>query len=505
MREPGINAQSARPLSKPIVWTIGGSDSGGGAGVQADLATFRDLGVYGCSVITTVTAQNTRALNDALPLPATSVSAQMETLLSDLPPVAIKIGALGSHENVDAVLAFLAKVDAFVVWDPVSEASVGGALGPVLDHQQLCALLWRADVVTPNADEAASWHLHKDPVAAAQALIHQGASAVMIKGGHTDEPALDYWQLPEHGFWLDGERITGTVGHGGGCTLASAIAAAHALGVDRYELPVVAKAYLTRGLRLPEPVGRGRSPVGHHGAAITLRDLPRVHDRRPWQTLRFAPIDQPLGLYVIADSAEWVRQLAALDVPTIQLRIKDAPEAELEREIAAAVAAVSGTRSRLFINDHWQLAIARSAYGVHLGQEDLDQADLRAIADAGIRLGISCHSEYEIARAHALEPSYVALGPIYATTIKRMKFEPQGLKRLTRWAALLRDRYPLVAIGGIDASRAAGVMQCGVHSICVIRAVRDATDPAAAVAQLRAAITAAANGGTTAVDALIEG
>ena len=140
------------------------------------------------------------------------------------------------------------------------------------------------------------------------------------------------------------------------------------------------------------------------------------------------------------------------------------------------------------MNDFWREAIDARAYGVHLGQEDLTDADLPAIAGAGIRLGVSTHSYYEIARAHAVAPSYLAIGPIYATTTKPMKFAPQGIDRLGRWVDLLKPRYPLTAIGGIDTARAPGVMATGVDSIAVVRAITEAADPFQAVADLRAAM-----------------
>ena len=147
-----------------------------------------------------------------------------------------------------------------------------------------------------------------------------------------------------------------------------------------------------------------------------------------------------------------------------------------------------GSGTRLFVNDHWQEAIRTGAYGVHLGQEDLETADLAAIAHAGIRLGVSTHSYFELARAHAVRPSYVAIGPIWATTTKPMKFAPQGIGRLRRWVGLLASLYPLTAIGGVSTERVPAVMATGVGSVAVVRAITEASDPKAAVARLRAAM-----------------
>jgi hydroxymethylpyrimidine kinase / phosphomethylpyrimidine kinase / thiamine-phosphate diphosphorylase len=474
---------------KPVVWAIGGSDSGGGAGVQADLATLRDFGVHPCTVLTTVTAQNTVALIDAVPIPAAMVRAQLEALASDLPPAAIKIGALGSADNAAAIVDFLERSETFVVWDPVQRATVGGDLAPLLSRELLGRMLRRADIVTPNADEAADVVPEgHDLGATARALAERGARAVLLKGGHTRAPAIDYWHTRIRSFWLEGPHLHGHAGHGGGCTLAAALAAAHALGYGRDELPVIAKAYVTAGLRRPDAVGAGRAPVGHWGWPLDLRDLPGVHGDRPWLRTRFPALDGKLGLYVIVDSPDWVQRLVSLGVPTIQLRIKDAPEKTLRARIEAAIAATRGSASRLIVNDHWQLAIEAGAYGVHLGQEDLDTADLERIAAAGIRLGVSCHDEYEIARANALGPSYIALGPIFATRSKSLDFAPRGPARLVRWVRLLGSRYPTVAIGGIDLGTLDSVLATGVDSVCVIRAVTAASDPAEAAHALMAAI-----------------
>ncbi len=140
----------------------------------------------------------------------------------------------------------------------------------------------------------------------------------------------------------------------------------------------------------------------------------------------------------------------------------------------------------MFINDYWPQAITAGAYGVHLGQEDLDVADIQAIADAGLRLGVSTHSHYEVARAHALRPSYIAIGPVYPTTSKEMRFGPQGVNRLRHWVELLSPGYTLTAIGGINLKRADEVLATGVGSCAMITAITEADDPESVVASLMA-------------------
>ncbi len=168
--------------------------------------------------------------------------------------------------------------------------------------------------------------------------------------------------------------------------------------------------------------------------------------------------------------------------------------ATIEREVQAAVDAVRGTGALLFINDHWQTAIAAGAYGVHLGQEDLDAlspAQVRQIRDAGLRLGVSTHGYAEMVRADAVSPSYIAMGAVYPTTLKKMATAPQGVARLAAYARLLRG-YPQVGIGGIDAVRLPEVLATGVGSVAVVRALVTADNPEATAAQWMAAMSAAA-------------
>lgn len=210
------------------------------------------------------------------------------------------------------------------------------------------------------------------------------------------------------------------------------------------------------------------------------------------RTDAFAPCPERLGLYAVLPNAAWVGRMARAGVPTVQLRFKSADADAIEREVVAAVQAVQGTEALLFINDHWQVAIAASAYGVHLGQEDLDALapdDLRRIRTAGLRLGVSTHGYAEMVRADMVSPSYIAMGAIFPTTLKQMATAPQGIARLAAYARLLRG-YPQVAIGGIDAERLPDVLATGVGSVAMVRALIAAEDPEATAARLTAAVAA---------------
>lgn len=221
----------------------------------------------------------------------------------------------------------------------------------------------------------------------------------------------------------------------------------------------------------------------------TWPDHPADFGLRPWPRRdAFAPCPKALGLYAVLPSAEWVGRMARAGVPTVQLRFKSDDANAIRREVQAAVEAVRGTQSLLFINDHWRVAIEAGAYGVHLGQEDMEVADFEAIRNAGLRLGLSSHGYAEMLRADRVSPSYIAMGAVFPTTLKRMATAPQGAGRLHAYARLMRD-YPLVAIGGIDADKLPQVMSSGVGSIAVVRAITAALDPEDAAAQLQRQMT----------------
>jgi hydroxymethylpyrimidine/phosphomethylpyrimidine kinase len=251
--------------------TIAGSDSGGGAGIQADLKTFAAHGVYGMSAITAITAQNTLGVSAVYPIPADIVIAQIEAVAGDIGMDAVKTGMLATAAIVEAVAATIAELDLpNVVVDPVMVAKGGARL---LDEDAIEAmkteLLPRARVMTPNAAEAAA--LLGDNVrtldqarAAARALKAFGAAAVIVKGGHLEGPeAVDVLFDGREMIELSAPRIPTTSTHGTGCTFASAIAAQLALGASLHEAARRAKAYLTETIRRAPGLGGGHGPVQH--------------------------------------------------------------------------------------------------------------------------------------------------------------------------------------------------------------------------------------------------
>ncbi|GAC1458782.1 MAG: thiamine phosphate synthase [Steroidobacteraceae bacterium] len=199
-------------------------------------------------------------------------------------------------------------------------------------------------------------------------------------------------------------------------------------------------------------------------------------------------------VYPIVDSAAWVRRLGATGVRLVQLRIKDTPPGRRRAEIRTALSICAASGMQLVVNDHWQDALNEGCDFVHLGQGDLDSADLPAIRRAGVRLGVSTHDDAELERALTLQPDYVALGPIYPTLLKVMPWAPQGLARLAEWKARV-GAIPLVAIGGVTLARLPGVLAAGADVAAVVTDILGAADPEA---RARAWLTAATAAGSAA-------
>ena len=336
-------------------------------------------------------------------------------------------------------------------------------------------------MITPNIPEAEQLlgrkitSLHDREQAALQ-LLKLGAKNVVLKGGHGRDTKYcqDFWCNDSERFWLATPKQSSQNYRGSGCVFASAIAATIALGYCIKDAVVIAKMYISRAIRKAKASGPFAYQLYHQGLPTSFADLPML-SQYPLerQISNFKPCK--LGLYPIVDSSAWVAKLLLAGVKVIQLRIKDRQPAEIAQEIQRSVSLARANKATLFVNDYWQLAIQYQADGVHLGQKDLDNADIDAIHEAGLYLGISTHCFYEIAKAHTLRPSYIACGPIYPTTSKVMPFKPQGLTNLRRWCKTLN--YPIVAIGGIDVTKIAGICKAGVTGVALISAITKSARP----------------------------
>ncbi|ABS76856.1 thiamine phosphate synthase [Coxiella burnetii] len=465
---------------KSIVWSIGGSDCSGGAGCQADILTCRDFNVHAASIITTITAQNAEQVLKINYCDSDLIQKQIQALKETLPPTVIKLGLLGTKEIVTAVASYLKNYSGKVVCDPVLN-STSGVLLHASDYLDLLKKLLfpHVDLLTPNIPEAEiliqnKIHTFSDIISAAHQLLKCGVSAVLLKGGHLiGSKARDFFTDGKCEFWLAHTKIPKTRVRGTGCALSSAISSAIALGYSLKDAIVVAKMYVQQGIRQNFKVNT-QELMGRQGFPRRSIDLPWVTKNANFKRKSF-PLCNSFGFYPIVDSVEWVERLLSYGVRTIQLRIKNASPQKIKKAVIESVALARHYQAKLFINDYWKLAIEAGAYGVHLGQEDLETADLSAIRAANLRLGISTHTLYELSRAHAIQPSYVAFGPIYETYSKPMPYSARGLEWLRYWCEI--SPYPVVAIGGINLNRLESVLNAGAVNVAVISAVTKSKTP----------------------------
>ncbi|WP_282110751.1 thiamine phosphate synthase [Shewanella algicola] len=523
------NPTSTNVSSRPIVWTIAGSDSGGGAGIQADLLTMNDLECHGCSVMSAITAQNSLCVNLVEPVSASMLLAQLDTLWSDLPAKVIKIGLIANQQQLGLIAEWLRRLQQqsqlpFVVLDPVLVASSGDYLSDSrIDFSPLAGLI---SVITPNYHEL--YHLsasllpacepatqnhsqQHNMILAAQSLAEHFHCHVVAKGGDASwqqQRAIDVYVSKQvqgastlydnQVFLLSSARVDTTHHHGSGCTLSSAIASFVAHDYVVHDAIVLAKAYVTNGLIHSRAVGNGPGVLARTGWPDNLLLMPQIsgvnaqHSHNNVNPIK-APRVAPLGVYPVLDCLSQLTQVLAAGCKTVQFRAKlideDDPiqEQQLEADICEVIKIGKAFNAQIFINDHWQLAIKHHAFGVHLGQEDLACANIEAIQQAGLALGISSHSYFEALIAHQCSPTYIALGHIYPTTTKQMPSAPQGLAKLRRYVSLMAKHYPTVAIGGINLSRLADVANSGVAEVAVVRAISHASDVAEAYRQLHQA------------------
>ena len=599
------SSSSSSSLRKPpIVYTIAGSDSGGGAGIQADLYAIHNMKCHGCSAITCLTAQNSVGVSAVHAPPTSFLQQQLDTLLLDLPPTAIKIGMLGTRELAQEVGEFLKRIKSTTTTTPTTtegnvqedsatnrDATVWVVLDPVMISTSGHRLIQEdaqtamiehifpfVDLLTPNLYEAEALLGRKlktptDIQQAARDLLKLGVTAVLIKGGHINHQdeeqeetgldtkqrfAQDYFLSVEgdenqkdmeprlcdgsRGVWLRSTWYDSENTHGTGCTLSSATAAALALGEHERRTAVepqarsigslssiksvdaccLAKAYVTAGIARAVQLGQGPGPVAQtcfpssHETFVSIVQDPidTTASESGFLTMKSFRDSQNGGqpttidkdstpvlgrTYPIVDSAEWVERLCQLQgITDIQLRIKGEASSTNNKERIADIAQECQNHCeragvRLWVNDHWEAAIKAKCFGVHLGQEDLfrciNKGAVSLLREKGLALGVSTHSFGELSVALGVRPSYISLGPIFATKSKKVEFDPQGLATITKWRELVPPHIPLVVIGGIATeSDASSACRAGADCVAIIGAVTKAKEPQLAVSALNYAM-----------------
>ncbi|KNZ69883.1 phosphomethylpyrimidine kinase [Thermincola ferriacetica] len=473
------------------VLTIAGSDSGGGAGIQADLKTFSAFGVYGMSVITAVTSQNTLGVSGFRAMPAEFVGQQMSDVLSDIGADATKTGMLA---NADIICEVAEKIREFkhenLVVDPVMVATSGDRLmEPEAEKALKDKLLPLALVVTPNIAEAEVLSgiriaNREDVEKAAQIIYGWGPKGVIIKGGHLSGEAIDYYYDGKEIYEYRSPRVDTKNTHGTGCTFSAALAACLALGMPLKKAIPIAKDYLYLALLNADSLGAGHGPTNHlagyfdHStkAIRPAKGLPAAKTENNSRKLTGRK------LYVITGQefakgrpvTEVVSQALAGGAGIIQLREKKWTTRQLV-EVGRELQRLARENNALFIvNDRIDVALAVDADGVHLGQDDMPVRMARRVIGPDMILGISAETVEEALTAEKEGADYIGFGPVFHTDTKPDAGTARGLELLAQVKKAVS--IPVYGIGGIKLDNAAEVLSAGADGVAVITAVVGADD-----------------------------
>jgi hydroxymethylpyrimidine kinase/phosphomethylpyrimidine kinase/thiamine-phosphate diphosphorylase len=479
-----------------VVLTIAGSDPTGGAGVQADQRVLEALGCDVVCVISAITSQSTHCVTSVFSVPSDAFASQIDTLLSDVRPAAVKIGLLPTAEHVRIVAKAIGRYDLpNVVLDPVLAPTSGVAFAaPAVIEAIRAELVPVVSLITPNISEASKLtgvaiDRMSDMNTAGVLLWEGGVKNALIKGGHLweiggERPIDLFVDSLSDTMWLESRYVDTPHTHGTGCFLSSAIAAGLANGMDLPYAVERAKRLLEDSLDRPRIVGKGRGSPGAPDA-IRSRALEREHAER---------VSRLRGIYFVTDdrigSAKAVRAsvLAALagGVKIVQLRDKSLRTPELTDLARQLREDTNDHGALLIINDYAGIAFAVDADGVHLGPSDISPDQARHILGPGKLIGISANSKKEISAygpEWSIAASYIGCGPVFATKTKADAGSAIGVNRLTA----MRDiagKLPVVAIGGITASNLRRVREAGAAAAAVVGAIASAHDPERAAREL---------------------
>jgi len=503
---PPTTPTSTHPPPPPRVLTIAGSDSGGGAGIQADLKTCAALGVYGATAITAITVQNSGGVAGVHAVPPETVAAQMEAVLGDIGADALKTGMLPTAACVAAVADVLERLPPAarppLVLDPVLVATSGDSLAAGGVGAAMVARLFPlATVVTPNLVEAAAL-LGRDVAdlessldaveEAAAALVALGPAWALVKGGHAAAGGAEVVDVLHDGMTavrLAGRRVDTPVSHGTGCSLAAALAAGLARGLDVPAAAAGAKAYVAGALAASAGVRLGGGPqwAMHHSyatsdwSAFGALPPPGAPRRRPTLDLRvYAVTDPALDAAAGRSTAAAAAAAAAGGATTVQVRDKSGDPAALAADVAASITSIAG-RAALLVNDRVDVALATGADGAHVGQSDLPAPGARAALGPGRLLGVSVKTVAQALAAQAAGADYLGAGAVTGTATKDTSvIGLAGLGAICEAVSI-----PVVAIGGVGPTNAAACIEAGAAGVAVVSAVFGAgVDTVSATAEL---------------------
>ncbi|MDO6681471.1 thiamine phosphate synthase [Oceanobacter sp. 5_MG-2023] len=514
------------PSERARIWSITASDCSAGAGMQADVSMAQAMGVDCATLVIAITAQSSRGVQAVEPVTQSMLDAQWVALQDDGWPQAVRLGWIPPDPELFRWLLqrlqLLKQRGVPIIWDPVLGAT-GGGLASWHCLDEYAGLLKLTDVITPNVTEllrlTGDSDIHRQGIfTAAQTLLAAGAGAVLVTGitalqldlksdegqhcrqgenilvdwyigpdseqeaaAGIDIQALDPEQRLAPSFMLMHYRLPWSA-HGTGCHLAAALAAGLASGLRRYDSVVLAVANTLASLAASSQRASGYHQL--HAADVRqlafaqlgLELLPLTSSAsltsdRMFFSRTFPALPHSLGLYGLVDNLAHLRRLLKLGIDSLQWRVKN-PGPDYRDETWEAIRLCRHAGVPLFINDDWQLALELKADGVHLGQEDLLEADLVALSEAGLMLGISTHSEWEILHALRYQPSYIAFGPVFKPLSKTLKYPPLGCDTLSRWVRR-SDAVALTCIGGITTETIQPVAASGIRSAAIVTALAD--------------------------------
>jgi hydroxymethylpyrimidine kinase/phosphomethylpyrimidine kinase/thiamine-phosphate diphosphorylase len=469
-----------------VIWTIAGSDSSAGAGIQADIKTAQDIGIHCCSIITAITAQNTSKIIDILPINSRTFQKQIDVLEHEFRPQAIKTGMIATVEQALIIKKFLSKnPDIFYICDPVTMSSSGNKLCKKDTEEAIEKLLFpRANLLTPNYIEAqkiskcTSINVN---ILGKHILKAHSCQGVLIKGGHIpSETCVDtYMDETETFSLISPKNKNKTNVHGTGCALSTAIIAKYVQNKNIKDSIIQAKQYITNQIDQAKIQIKDINILKHnYNMATDINTLPKIKhlNIKINRYDRFQILEPKIGLYPIIDSYKWLSILANNNIKIVQLRIKNSSKETIEEEVQKSIQYANKYNIKLFINDYWELAIKYKAYGVHLGQTDIPMANLSTISKNKLALGVSTRSFYDLSVALSIQPSYIAVGPIYKTNSKRnLNKSTQGIEKVYEWKKLIKN-IPLIAIGGINAENMDKLYSAGANGVAVIEYIQESTD-----------------------------
>lgn len=451
------------------VWILAGLDNSGGAGLQNDIKTFSFFNIHTCPILTCVAAQDNAQVKHIAPVSLKTMRYQFEAIKNQFKPSAVKIGMIKSKKIIRAVAKFCANLSVPIIADPILKTS---SQYQVLSNGEIAYykkyLFPIITVLTPNVMEAEKLlncmiRTKNDIEAAGRKFISFGIKNIIIKGGDQSGcKATDYWTDGKDACWLSLPKIADKTVRGTGCAFASALTAYVMQNNTIKESFIKAKRFVYQGILQATATENMVSFLAHNRHQNTL-----PYYEKQQSQFYFAPCHN-IDFYPIVDNVIALQNLINQGVKTIQLRIKHKSENEIEAIIKHATTLSHQHDIHLFINDYWCYAIRYKAYGVHLGQEDLNNANLCEIQAAGLRLGISTHNRAEFISAAQLNPSYIAIGPIFAT-LQKPNLMPLSLAAIAHFRKL--TTLPLVVIGGIKLHHVAELIRVNIDGIAVISGV----------------------------------